>query len=94
MAELEIFLIRARSPQAKGRVERSFGTAQDRCVKEMRLAKVKTLAQPTRCWSGCRRSTIGDSACLPYYLLSLDSFAARAICVILPRAKYISHVEI
>jgi hypothetical protein len=38
-------LIRARSPQAKGRVERSFGTAQDRVVKEMRLAKVKTILQ-------------------------------------------------
>jgi hypothetical protein len=42
---LDIELIRARSPQAKGRVERSFGTAQDRVVKEMRLAKVKTLVQ-------------------------------------------------
>ena len=31
-AELGIELIRAHSPQAKGRVERSFGTAQDRWV--------------------------------------------------------------
>jgi transposase len=45
LRELEVELIRARSPQAKGRVERSFGTAQDRVVKEMRLAKVRTLAQ-------------------------------------------------
>jgi hypothetical protein len=43
LRELDIGLIRARSPQAKGRVERSFGTAQDRVVKEMRLAKVKTI---------------------------------------------------
>ena len=43
LRELDIELIRARSPQAKGRVERSFGTAQDRVVKEMRLAKVKTI---------------------------------------------------
>jgi hypothetical protein len=42
LAELDIELIRAHSPQAKGRVERSFGTAQDRWVKELRLAKVKT----------------------------------------------------
>ena len=35
----------ARRPQAKGRVERSFQTAQDRVVKEMRLAKVKTIVQ-------------------------------------------------
>jgi hypothetical protein len=45
LAELDIELIRARSPQAKGRVERSFGTAQDRWVKEMRLAKVRTIDQ-------------------------------------------------
>src|SRR5208337_325447 len=45
LSELDIELIRAHSPQAKGRVERSFGTAQDRVVKEMRLAKVKTIAQ-------------------------------------------------
>jgi len=45
LRELDIELIRAHSPQAKGRVERSFGTAQDRLVKEMRLAKVKTIVQ-------------------------------------------------
>jgi len=38
LRELGIELIRAHSPQAKGRVERSFGTAQDRWVKELRLA--------------------------------------------------------
>lgn len=45
LEELDIELIRAHSPQAKGRVERSFGTAQDRWVKELRLAKAKTLDQ-------------------------------------------------
>lgn len=40
LRELDIELIHAHSPQAKGRVERSFGTAQDRWVKELRLAKV------------------------------------------------------
>jgi hypothetical protein len=45
LGELDIELIRAHSPQAKGRVERSFGTAQDRWVKELRLAKAKTCAQ-------------------------------------------------
>ena len=43
--ELDIELIRAHSPQAKGRVERSFGTAQDRWVKELRLAGACTLDQ-------------------------------------------------
>jgi hypothetical protein len=45
LCELEVELIRARSPQAKGRVERLFGTAQDRWVKEMRLKAVRTLDQ-------------------------------------------------
>jgi hypothetical protein len=45
LSELEMGLIRARSPQAKGRVERLFGTAQDRWVKEMRLKGVRTLDQ-------------------------------------------------
>lgn len=38
--ELDIQLICANSPQAKGRVERANGTLQDRLVKEMRLAKI------------------------------------------------------
>jgi transposase len=42
LCDLDIELIRAYSPQAKGRVERSFGTAQDRWVKELRLANVRT----------------------------------------------------
>jgi hypothetical protein len=43
LTELDIDLIKAHSPQAKGRVERSFGTAQDRWVKELRLAKTTTV---------------------------------------------------
>lgn len=42
MNELDVRVICANSPQAKGRVERSFGTLQDRMVKEMRLADIKT----------------------------------------------------
>jgi transposase len=45
LSELDVELIRARSPQAKGRVERLFGTAQDRWVKEMRLGQVSSLEQ-------------------------------------------------
>ena len=45
LRELDIELIRAHSPQAKGRVERSFGTAQDRWVKELRLAEATTAAE-------------------------------------------------
>ncbi len=43
--QLGIDLIHAHSPQAKGRVERTFGTLQDRLVKEMRLAQVRTLKE-------------------------------------------------
>jgi transposase len=43
LQQLGIDLICARSPQAKGRIERSFGTAQDRWVKELRLAGVRTI---------------------------------------------------
>jgi transposase len=45
LRELDIELIRAHSPQAKGRVERGFGTAQDRWVKELRLAGACTADQ-------------------------------------------------
>jgi transposase len=45
LQELGITWIAAHSPQAKGRVERNFGTAQDRLVKGMRVAGVKTIEQ-------------------------------------------------
>ena len=45
MVELDVKLIMARSPQAKGRVERSNGVMQDRLVKEMRLAGVSGIEQ-------------------------------------------------
>lgn len=43
LTELGIELIHARSPQAKGRVERGFQTHQDRLVKELRLAGISTM---------------------------------------------------
>lgn len=43
LGELDIKIIFARSPQAKGRIERLFETLQDRLVKELRLANVSTL---------------------------------------------------
>jgi transposase len=42
MAELDVQLIAAHSPQAKGRIERLWGTLQDRLVSELRLAGVTT----------------------------------------------------
>jgi len=43
MKELGVKIIPAYSPQAKGRVERTNATLQDRLVKEMRLAGIKTI---------------------------------------------------
>ena len=48
MRELGIEVIPAHSPQAKGRVERSFDTHQDRLVKELRLAKISDRETATR----------------------------------------------
>ena len=45
LRELGITWLAAHSPQAKGRVERNFGTAQDRLVKGMRVAGVKKIEQ-------------------------------------------------
>ena len=44
MTELGIEVLTASSPQAKGRVERSFKTHQDRLVKELRLRGIATRA--------------------------------------------------
>ena len=41
--ELTIEIICANAPQSKGRVERCFGTLQDRLVKELRLSGIDTL---------------------------------------------------
>jgi hypothetical protein len=45
LQELGVTLIFAGSPQAKGRIERLWGTFQDRLVSELRLARAKTLSQ-------------------------------------------------
>jgi len=48
LRELGIAWLTAHSPQAKGRVERSFQTAQDRLVKGLRVAGAKSLAEANR----------------------------------------------
>ena len=45
LSALQIEWIPAHSPQAKGRVERFNGTAQDRLVKELRLAQDRTIPE-------------------------------------------------
>jgi transposase len=46
--ELGIEMIFANSPQAKGRIERLFGTLQDRLTSELRLAEVTTIEAANR----------------------------------------------
>lgn len=43
MNQIGVNPINAHSPEAKGRVERMFGTLQDRLVKELRLANISTI---------------------------------------------------
>ena len=45
---LDIQMINANTPQAKGRVERLFGTLQDRLVKELRLNNINTIEDGNR----------------------------------------------
>ena len=48
LKELGVEWIAAHSPQAKGRIERFFGTAQDRLVKGLRIAKASSLEEANR----------------------------------------------
>lgn len=48
LLELGVSPIFARSPQAKGRIERAAGTFQDRLVSELRLAGAGTMAESNR----------------------------------------------
>ncbi len=52
--ELAITSIAARSPQAKGRVERLFGTLQDRLTSMLRLAGATNEAEATACLTAFR----------------------------------------
>jgi hypothetical protein len=70
LRELDIELILARSPQAKGRVERFFETAQDRWVKELRLAKVTTRAQA---------NALADSRLIPEFNRRFAVAPAQAV---------------
>lgn len=48
LSELSVKVVHAGSPQAKGRIERSFRTFQDRLVKEMRLQGIKSIEDANR----------------------------------------------
>ena len=48
LKELGVEVIHAHSAQAKGRIERLFGTFQDRLIKEMRLRGIRTIEEGNR----------------------------------------------
>lgn len=48
MNQINVKLIHAHSPEAKGRVERVFKTLQDRLVKELRLAGISTIEEANK----------------------------------------------
>ena len=52
MKMLSIEVINANSPQAKGRVERLFGTLQDRLIKELRLNNISSIAEGNKFLKG------------------------------------------
>ena len=52
MGELGVSIIKAYSPQAKGRIERQWGVFQDRLVVELRLSGARTLAEANRVLAG------------------------------------------
>lgn len=75
LEELDINLIPANSPQAKGRIEVTFRLFQDRLIKEMRLAGIKTYAEANK---------FLQDRFLPYYNAK---WTHRAETAYLPLAK-------
>jgi hypothetical protein len=62
LSELNIDIICANSRQVKGRVERAFGTLQDRLMKELRPAGISTVAAPLTTIASGARSRHGRGA--------------------------------
>lgn len=72
LAELDINVIPANSPQAKGRIEVTFRLFQDRLIKEMRLAGIKDYARANKFlveqflpWYNKKYTHQADSAYMP-----------------------------
>lgn len=65
MTGVDVELILANSPQAKGRVERCNGTLQDRLVKAMRLAGVNDIASANRLLDDSFLASFNDRFAVP-----------------------------
>ena len=84
LGDLGIALIHARSPQAKGRVERLFGTLQDRLVKELRLRGIATIDEANTFLRDTYRSLHNERFAVPARELadvhrSLEGYALSEI---------------
>jgi transposase len=86
LAELDINSIAAQSPQAKGRIERLWGTFQDRLVVELRLAGATTVAEANQVlWAYLPRfnqrfSVAAADPSLAYRALEAGCAAAQIFC--------------
>ncbi len=86
LAELDINSIAARSPQAKGRIERLWGTLQDRLVVELRLAGATTTAEANQVLGSYlprfnqRFGVVAAEPDLAYRALAPGCEAARVFC--------------
>lgn len=83
--QLGIEIIEAYSPEAKGRVERSHGTYQDRLVKELRLAEITTIAEvnqllPGFCGELNRKFTVAPRATANYHRAAKGYDLASIFC--------------
>lgn len=86
LAELDVNSIAAQSPQAKGRIERLWGTLQDRLVVELRLAGATTVAEANAVlWAylphfNDRFAVTATEPDLAYRDLAAGCEAARVFC--------------
>jgi transposase len=92
LRELGMVWMAAHSPQAKGRVERSFGTAQDRLVKGLRVAGARTLEQANRYlerefvpWWNQHLTVLPASAADAHRPLGAEHDLGRALCQVYTR---------
>jgi len=87
LAELGVEYIAAHSPQAKGRIERVFGTLQDRLVAELRLARVTSRAAANRLLPSFRaaynrRFAVPPRDSIPAWVPLPPNFDLDAICCV------------
>lgn len=85
LEELGVGLILAQSPQAKGRIERLWGTFQDRLVAELRLAGISTMDNANAFLPGFLdafniRFAIAAAEAAPAYRPLPDGFDADQVC--------------